>query len=81
MMTDQEFSELLDRLYQLALEEGDLGYRYWDTVIHELKEMRGVFIRNAPKPPLGQRKSNAGGIAKTLGKMPDVGEDADFSRD
>lgn len=40
MMSEQEFSNLLDNLFQIALEDGDLGYRYWHNVIDELKDMR-----------------------------------------
>jgi hypothetical protein len=39
-MTDEEFDEMVKKLFQLALEGGDLGYEYWSKVIKELKLMR-----------------------------------------
>ena len=44
MMTDEEFHKLLETLFQLGMEDGDLGYKYWSGVIQELKEMRKVYI-------------------------------------
>lgn len=41
-MSEQEFADFLKVLFQFALEGGDLGYRYWDNVIQELKKMRKV---------------------------------------
>lgn len=46
-MSEQEFSDFLNVLFQFALEGGDLGYRYWDNVIQELKKMRKVL--SAPR--------------------------------
>ncbi|TCV81074.1 hypothetical protein [Sulfurirhabdus autotrophica] len=40
MMTDEEFNELLNRLFQLGSNDGDLGAEYWNKVIRQLKEMR-----------------------------------------
>lgn len=39
MMNDKEFAELLTKLHQLGLDSGDLGYRYWDKVQDDLKEL------------------------------------------
>ena len=44
MMTDEEFSNLTRTLFQLGLDDGDLGYKYWTSVINNLKEMRTVYL-------------------------------------
>lgn len=53
-MTDEEFSELTDKLFRFALEEGDLGYQYWSRAIRKLKHMRGQAMKAARDvtPPL-----------------------------
>ena len=40
-MSDTEFGELLKKLRQLGLEDGDLGYLHYDRLIDKLKEARG----------------------------------------
>ena len=40
-MNDVEFAELLKKLRQLGLEDGDLGYLHYDRLIDKLKEARG----------------------------------------
>ena len=40
MMTDKEFEEMLEKLWDIGLNDGDLGFKYWSKVVFELKEMR-----------------------------------------
>lgn len=44
MMTDEEFSNLTKTLFQFGLDDGDVGYLYWTSVINDLKEMRTVYL-------------------------------------
>ena len=44
MMTDEQFSNLTKTLFQLGLDDGDLGYKYWTSVINDLKEMRTAYL-------------------------------------
>ena len=44
MMTDEEFSNLTKTLFQLGLDDGDVGYLYWTSVINDLKEMRTIYL-------------------------------------
>ena len=39
-MTDKEFEEMLEKLWDLGLNDGDLGFKYWSKVVFELKEMK-----------------------------------------
>lgn len=41
-MTNKQFDEMLDKLHELGLASGDLGYAYWSNIIQELKEMRFI---------------------------------------
>jgi hypothetical protein len=45
-MTDEEFKELLDHLFKMGLDSGDLGYEYWSGIIKKLKEMRKLAQQN-----------------------------------
>jgi hypothetical protein len=40
-MNDAEFAELVKKLRQLGLEDGDLGYAHYDRLIDKLKAARG----------------------------------------
>lgn len=44
MMNDEEFLNLTRTLFQLSLDDGDLGYMYWTSVIKDMKEMRAVYL-------------------------------------
>lgn len=46
-MSDEEFNELLDQIFHMALEGGDLGYQYWSRVIRKLKFMRALAMKAA----------------------------------
>lgn len=39
-MNDKEFQEMIDKLWDIGLNDGDLGYKYWSKIVFELKEMR-----------------------------------------
>lgn len=41
-MSDEEFKNLLEKLHQFGLEDGDIGYAYWSKVIAYLKELRTI---------------------------------------
>lgn len=43
-MTDEEFSNLTKTLFKFGLDDGDLGYMFWTSVINDLKEMRTVYL-------------------------------------
>lgn len=48
-MTDEEFNALLDRLFKLSSNDGDIGHEYWTGVINKLREMRKLAQENKHK--------------------------------
>jgi hypothetical protein len=49
MMTEPEFKELLRKLENLGLRDGDLGYRYWYGVQQDLKDLWSGYKTNLIK--------------------------------
>ena len=49
IMTDEAFNELLDHLFKMGLNNGDLGCEYWTGIIKKLKEMRKLAQENKNK--------------------------------
>ena len=38
-ISDTEFEDLLNKLYRIALNSGDIGFEYWFRVIKQLEEL------------------------------------------
>jgi len=56
MMTDEEFSNLTKTLFQFGLDDGDVGYLYWTSVINDLKELRTVYLAQIASAITDQEK-------------------------